>query len=73
MPYPTQWAGYDPQKFMCCDCGAILDTSECAIDTDGEKIDVCVPCIDHENEMIERKKKDGTLARNRRGPKISDQ
>lgn len=51
MPYPTQWANYDPQKFMCCLCYEILDISACAIDTDGSKIDICVPCIDLEEGM----------------------
>lgn len=42
-PYPTQWAGYDPQKFMCCLCFEIFDTADCAVD-DGQRIDVCTSC-----------------------------
>jgi len=53
MPYPTQWADNDPQKFMCCDCMEILDISQCATDeSDGEKVDVCTPCWEHEQEVI---------------------
>ena len=50
MPYPTQWAGHDPQKFMCCICFGILDVADCATDeADGEKIDVCKGCHERDN------------------------
>lgn len=56
MPYPTQWAGNDPHKFMCCTCFAILDISDCAIDESySQKIDVCVPCQQHEEMEISRR------------------
>ena len=44
VPYPTQWAGYDPQKFMCRICFAVLDVEDAAVDKDDERIDVCVAC-----------------------------
>lgn len=43
-PYPTQWAGNDPQKFMCCLCSMVFDITDCAVDDTGQKIDVCIPC-----------------------------
>ena len=61
MPYPTQWANNDPNKFMCCDCFQILDISECAVDkTDGQKVDVCVLCWIRETQLINEKKNGGT-------------
>jgi hypothetical protein len=43
VPYPTQWADYNPKKFMCCLCFKILDIKDCAT-VDGERIDVCALC-----------------------------
>jgi len=49
-PYPTQWAGYDPKRFMCCICFGILDVVECAVDAaDGYRVDVCKDCYERDN------------------------
>lgn len=56
MPYPTQWADYDPHKFMCCLCFEILNISECAMDNE-QKIDVCVQCWDMEKYLMANKEK----------------
>lgn len=58
MPYPTQWADHDPNVFMCCLCFALFEVSMCAIDEkDGEKVDVCQPCWQHELDMAEKLRK----------------
>ena len=52
-PYPTQWAKFDPHKFMCCLCFVIFDVSDCAVDNAGQKFDICVPCWEHDNRVKE--------------------
>jgi len=58
MPYPTQWAEYDPQKFMCCLCFEIFNITECAIDDTGQKIDVCEHCWIFDNNTVVSNNKD---------------
>jgi len=55
MPYPTQWADYDPQKFMCCLCFEIFNITECAVDDTGQKIDICLQCWDMEKYLMANK------------------
>ena len=51
MPYPTQWAGFDPHYFMCCLCFEIMDINFCAIQ-DGDFVDICILCDRNESHHV---------------------
>lgn len=59
-----KWSEHTSGRCLyCCRCFKPMEVEDCAINSDGEKEDVCRPCAKHEKAMMLKKKWNDSVRR----------